>query len=168
MALATATALGRLPALVVALYACASLIALASYARDKRAAIAGRRRTPESTLHLIALFGGWPGALLAQQWLRHKSVKTSFLVVFWITVALNLAVLLGFAAAVSKTSPGDPREHLRMPAEVADSQEATSSAAWIVAGFRIRLLRSGEEFFHEDCHGDAGYPRPMRPGHASA
>jgi uncharacterized membrane protein YsdA (DUF1294 family) len=44
-------------------------------------------------LHLIALAGGWPGALLAQKVLRHKSSKQSFQVVFWVTVLLNCAAL---------------------------------------------------------------------------
>ncbi|WP_255353037.1 DUF1294 domain-containing protein, partial [Arsukibacterium sp. MJ3] len=33
-------------------------------------------------MQLLALFGGWPGALLAQQYLRHKSNKKPFLWVF--------------------------------------------------------------------------------------
>jgi uncharacterized membrane protein YsdA (DUF1294 family) len=39
------------------------------------------------------LFGGWPGALLAQRTLRHKSSKMEFQRVYWITVALNCAAL---------------------------------------------------------------------------
>lgn len=70
-----------------------SLVCYAVYASDKSAARAGRRRVPERTLHLLALFGGWPGAWVAQQRLRHKSSKTSFLLVFWLTVLLNIAGL---------------------------------------------------------------------------
>ena len=33
--------------------------------------------------------GGWPGALIAQQTLRHKSKKTSFIIVLWATVIIN-------------------------------------------------------------------------------
>lgn len=69
-----------------------SLLTFAVYAGDKAAARAGRWRTAESTLHLLALAGGWPGALLAQQWLRHKSVKPAFRAVFWATVLLNVAL----------------------------------------------------------------------------
>jgi uncharacterized membrane protein YsdA (DUF1294 family) len=80
---------GRLPLAVVGLYAGASLLAFLVYAGDKAAAQRGRWRTPEKTLHLIALFGGWPGALVAQRVLRHKSSKVSFLVTFWATVLIN-------------------------------------------------------------------------------
>ena len=74
-------------------YLCMSALTYAAYARDKSAARRSRRRTPEKTLHLMALLGGWPGALLAQRRLRHKSSKTSFLVTFWLTVVVNLALL---------------------------------------------------------------------------
>ncbi|PKO61660.1 MAG: DUF1294 domain-containing protein, partial [Betaproteobacteria bacterium HGW-Betaproteobacteria-17] len=55
-----------------------------------------RWRTQESTLHLFALAGGWPGALAAQKLLRHKSSKPSFQFVFWVTVILNCCVLAWF------------------------------------------------------------------------
>jgi uncharacterized membrane protein YsdA (DUF1294 family) len=58
------------------------------YALDKRRAQVGEWRVPESTLHLLELAGGWPGAWLAQHWLRHKCAKGSFLVVFWLIVSL--------------------------------------------------------------------------------
>ena len=80
---------GRLPNVVLWLYLGASMIAFVAYALDKSAAIHARRRTEESTLHLIGLIGGWPGALAAQQLLRHKSSKASFQGVFWVTVAVN-------------------------------------------------------------------------------
>lgn len=81
------------PAFIPAIYAGMSLATFAAYAFDKRAAQAGRRRTSERSLHMLALFGGWPGAMAAQHWLRHKSLKASFLAVFWTTVLLNLGAL---------------------------------------------------------------------------
>ncbi|WP_258072010.1 DUF1294 domain-containing protein [Xanthomonas arboricola] len=63
------------------------------YRLDKSAAQRGRQRTPEATLHLIALLGGWPGALLAQALFRHKSSKAAFQLRFWITVVANVAAL---------------------------------------------------------------------------
>jgi uncharacterized membrane protein YsdA (DUF1294 family) len=77
----------------VALYAVASVLAYITYVIDKKAAIHQRRRVSEKTLHLLGLLGGWPGALLAQQRLRHKTRKTAFQAVFWLTVAVNVACL---------------------------------------------------------------------------
>jgi len=78
------------PAAVGAAYALASLACFALYAHDKAAARRGDRRTPERHLLLLGLAGGWPGALLAQQWLRHKTVKRPFRQLFWLTVAVNV------------------------------------------------------------------------------
>jgi uncharacterized membrane protein YsdA (DUF1294 family)/cold shock CspA family protein len=80
--------------LVLELYIWLSLVTFLAYALDKFAAINGRRRTPEKSLHLLGVTGGWPGALLAQQLLRHKCSKASFVAVFWITVAANVTVFI--------------------------------------------------------------------------
>ena len=85
---------GKIPAFILALYMAASLITFFVYAVDKSAAQKGAWRTSESILHLLSLAGGWPGALIAQQKLRHKSKKQSFRFVFWITVLLNVSVLI--------------------------------------------------------------------------
>ncbi|GJM18995.1 MAG: hypothetical protein DHS20C14_12080 [Phycisphaeraceae bacterium] len=79
------------------LYALMSGIAFVAYALDKRAARRGAWRTPESTLHLIELLGGWPGALAAQRMLRHKNRKRRYQLVFWCIVALHAAAW-GFVA----------------------------------------------------------------------
>jgi uncharacterized membrane protein YsdA (DUF1294 family) len=75
---------------IVAFYALISVIAYITYAIDKKAAINNRRRVSEKSLHLLGIVGGWPGALLAQQRLRHKTQKTAFQVTFWLTVVVNL------------------------------------------------------------------------------
>lgn len=67
------------------------MLAYVTYASDKKAAINNRRRVSEKSLHLMGVLGGWPGALLAQQRLRHKTQKTTFQMIFWLTVVLNLA-----------------------------------------------------------------------------
>lgn len=68
----------------------ASLVSFIFYAADKSAAVAGRRRVSESTLNLLSLVGGWPGAIVAQQMLRHKSSKAEFRSTFWGCVILNV------------------------------------------------------------------------------
>ena len=90
---------GKLPAEVAWFYLAASLAAFLAYALDKSAARNGKWRTKESTLHLIGLAGGWPGALAAQRLLRHKSRKQSFQIVFWATVILNGCALAWFFSA---------------------------------------------------------------------
>ena len=79
--------------LLITLYCLLSLLTFGLYAIDKQAARRGRWRTRESTLHLLALCGGWPGALLAQRWIRHKSRKAAFQLRFWLTVLLNCTAL---------------------------------------------------------------------------
>jgi len=84
----------RIPPLILAIYFVVSLITLVVYALDKSAAKKGAWRTQESTLHLLSLAGGWPGALIAQHKLRHKSKKQSFRMVFWLTVTLNCCAFI--------------------------------------------------------------------------
>lgn len=85
---------GYAPAWVLWLYLAMSATTFVAYALDKRAARARGSRTPEATLHLLGVSGGWPGARLAQQIVRHKTAKTSFQVVFWLTAVVNVTVLV--------------------------------------------------------------------------
>ena len=86
--------IGKIPSLVFAIYLVVSLITFIIYARDKSAAQNDTWRIQETTLHLLSLAGGWPGALVAQQNLRHKSQKQSFRIIFWLTVILNCVAFL--------------------------------------------------------------------------
>lgn len=88
----------KLPLLVAGGYLLASIATFVAYAIDKSAAQRGAWRTSEGTLHLMALLGGWPGALIAQQVLRHKSAKGEFRAVFWATVVLNTGALVVLAS----------------------------------------------------------------------
>ena len=88
-----AALVGRLPWLIVGVYLAASVVAYVAYAIDKAAAESRRWRTPENTLHILGLVGGWPGAFIAQRQLRHKTSKTSFQFMFWLTVVLNCIAL---------------------------------------------------------------------------
>lgn len=84
---------GALPLAVAAGYGAMSAVSALLYRRDKRAARAGAARTRERTLHLADLLGGWPGGLIAQERLRHKTRRTSFQLVFWATAVLHCAAL---------------------------------------------------------------------------
>jgi uncharacterized membrane protein YsdA (DUF1294 family)/cold shock CspA family protein len=86
--------LWKLPAWVALVYLVASAVCFTLYAVDKSAAAAKRWRVSEATLLWVGLVGGWPGAILAQQYLRHKSNKVSFRAKFWITVTVNVLGLL--------------------------------------------------------------------------
>jgi uncharacterized membrane protein YsdA (DUF1294 family) len=86
--------LTELPFVVLGAYLLMSMITFIAYAIDKGAAQTGRWRTSEGSLHFLGLLGGWPGALLAQQTLRHKSQKGSFRITLWFTVLLNCAGLV--------------------------------------------------------------------------
>lgn len=70
-----------------------NMITFIVYAFDKLAALKGNWRIKEVYLHLLSLAGGWWGALIAQQFLRHKSVKKSFLVMFTLTILVNISTV---------------------------------------------------------------------------
>jgi len=72
-------------------------VSLATYAlygadKDSAADSASRWRASERLLHGFELAGGWPGAFLAQRRFRHKTAKVSYQAVFWLIVALHIAV----------------------------------------------------------------------------
>lgn len=85
---------GKLPNGIPAIVIGLSLITFIIYYMDKFAAIKGKRRTPEDTLHVFGLLGGWPGAAFAQKSFRHKCSKRSFQIKFLITVTLNSLFIL--------------------------------------------------------------------------
>jgi len=83
---------------LLAAYAVLSAVTFVVYAVDKSAAERQAWRVPEANLHLLALVGGWPGATLAQQWLRHKSKKAEFRFVHWTVVLGNLCAFVVLAS----------------------------------------------------------------------
>lgn len=92
-AIAVAAGRGVPPAWLGWGYAVASVVCFAAYTRDKAAATRGGWRVAEATLHCLGIVGGWPGAVIAQELLRHKTQKRSFRSTFWFTVVVNLAAL---------------------------------------------------------------------------
>jgi len=91
---AVVAALWRVPGWVATVYLVASVVCFAVYAWDKSAAAADRWRVSEDILLGPGLLGGWPGAIVAQRLLRHKSSKASFRAMFWFTVVLNVAAFV--------------------------------------------------------------------------
>lgn len=82
----------------LSIYVTLSVITFAAYAIDKSAAVRRRARVPERTLLLLGLLGGWPGGLLAQQSLRHKTRKQPFRLLFWLSVLLHGGALIATVA----------------------------------------------------------------------
>lgn len=89
--LAGAASMLRTSPLPLLAYPIASAVAFLMYARDKYRAVQGHWRIPETTLHILELAGGWPGAYVAQRTMRHKTVKTSYQITFWLIVAVHVA-----------------------------------------------------------------------------
>ena len=81
---------------MIILYSLLSTITFVVYGFDKLAAERGGKRVRERTLHLLALCGGWPGALAGQWLFRHKRRNRTFQVNFWLTVLMNIALLMGW------------------------------------------------------------------------
>lgn len=114
IALVTVTAaffVGLLPPILVGIYFLLSGLSFLAYAKDKGAARRNAWRTPEHTLHMLDLLGGWPGGLIAQQQFHHKTVKQSFQFVFWLSVIANIGgawwfITSGMAAQLSASLVG--------------------------------------------------------------
>jgi uncharacterized membrane protein YsdA (DUF1294 family)/cold shock CspA family protein len=85
--------LNHIPKNLLFAYLGLSVVTFLAYWFDKSKAQRGAWRTQESTLHLFSLLGGWPGAAIAQQVLRHKSQKQEFRTGFWLTVVVNCSAL---------------------------------------------------------------------------
>ncbi len=95
--------LWRPPTWLALVYLATSAVTFLAYAIDKSSARRGAWRTSESTLHALAIAGGWPGALLAQQILRHKSAKAEFRSVFWVTVTVNVVAFVVLCSPIGRS-----------------------------------------------------------------
>lgn len=65
------------------------------FAFDKQAAIKGRRRIPERTLHILEMLGGVFANLLLMYTLHHKNRKLSYWIWTWL-VMIGWVVLIYF------------------------------------------------------------------------
>ena len=80
----------KLSIFVGAAYLAMSFICAVFYWVDKHSAKTGAWRISEATLLMLGVFGGWPGAIVAQHILQHKTTKPSFRIEHWATVIMNL------------------------------------------------------------------------------
>lgn len=71
-------------------YLAMSLICAVFYWVDKHSAKTGAWRISEATLLMLGGFCGWPGAIVAQHLLQHKTTKPSFRFEHWVSVIVNL------------------------------------------------------------------------------
>ncbi|MGZ8287401.1 MAG: DUF1294 domain-containing protein [Allosphingosinicella sp.] len=80
----------------LALLLLVNLITLFRFREDKRRAVTGAWRVPESTLLGLAAIGGTPGALLACRLFRHKTRKQPFATLLLLIGAVQAGALAGF------------------------------------------------------------------------
>ncbi len=73
-----------------------NLLAFAAFGWDKRQARLEQWRVRETTLLMLALLGGSPGAFAGRAVFRHKTRKQHFVTQLWLVVVLQAA---GMAAA---------------------------------------------------------------------
>ncbi|MFT4569858.1 MAG: uncharacterized membrane protein YsdA (DUF1294 family)/cold shock CspA family protein [Hyphomicrobiaceae bacterium] len=79
-----------------------SILTYAFYYVDKRRAETNRWRITETSLHVMEALGGWPGALVAQLALRHKTQKPDYQRVYWAIVAVHAAFGIYWALSLPK------------------------------------------------------------------
>lgn len=75
---------------------CINLWTMLRFWQDKRRAIAGAGRIPESDLLGLALIGGSPGAFAARWLFRHKTRKQPFSLYLMLIAAIQAGAAIGF------------------------------------------------------------------------
>ena len=66
------------------------------YGYDKFISSSDKLRVPELNLQTLSLLGGSPSALVAQKFFRHKTIKSSFQLVYWGIVLIQVGFLIWF------------------------------------------------------------------------
>lgn len=79
-----------------------SVLTACLYVWDKRAATKDRPRIAEKTLLTCSALGGWPGAVIAGQSIRHKTQKLSYRIRFALCVIVNIAVIAAILYASAR------------------------------------------------------------------
>jgi len=63
-----------------------NLAAFLLFGLDKGRAVQGGRRVPECWLALVGALGGWPGGWLGMRVFRHKTLKWSFQLLYFLAL----------------------------------------------------------------------------------
>ncbi len=71
-----------------------SIASFFTYGYDKSIAGHGATRVPEVVLHLLTAVGGTIGSFAAMRIFHHKTQKTSFQLVFWVIVIIQVVVIV--------------------------------------------------------------------------
>lgn len=74
---------------IISIYLFMSLVSFILFFIDKKRSTTGGWRIKEYYLHLVELLGGWPGALLGQKFIRHKTKKFSYKIVLWLIILVH-------------------------------------------------------------------------------
>jgi len=64
------------------------------YGYDKLISAGEALRVPEWNLHALALLGGSPAGLSAQKFFRHKTIKGSFQLLYWLIVVVQVGLIM--------------------------------------------------------------------------
>ncbi len=89
------------PLFIVSIYTGMSLLCFILFFIDKKLAEANKWRIEEFYLHIVELLGGWPGALLGQKYIRHKTQKTQYKIILWIIIILHASLWAYFFYGLS-------------------------------------------------------------------
>jgi len=73
-----------------------NLVTFFFYGYDKRFSWTFYYRIPESILHSLVICGAAPGGLVGQMFFRHKTMKKSFQIVYWVIVIVQMIILALF------------------------------------------------------------------------
>lgn len=80
---------------ILAYFGGVNLATFLLYGYDKKIAHTNKLRVPEWNLHALAMFGGSPAGLFSQKFFRHKTIKSSFQLIYWGIVLVQVGVVWG-------------------------------------------------------------------------
>ena len=88
--------------IILSYFLAINLTTLVLYLYDK--IISGSKkltRVPELVLHILALLGGSPTALISQKIFHHKTSKKKFQIIYWLIVLAQVAISLWWINEIS-------------------------------------------------------------------